>query len=59
MFSNRAIIRKILKNLDELETQYQKLSQETRDELEREFQGGTLILLKNMQRNFSDLTKKR
>lgn len=53
------IIRKILKNLDELETQYQELSGETKNELEREFEGGTLILLKNMQRNFSDLINKR
>lgn len=53
------IFKKILKNLDELETQYQELSGETRDELEREFQGGTLNLLKKMQRNFSDMTKKR
>jgi len=53
------IIRKILKNLDELETQYQELSGETKNELEREFEGGTLNLLKKMQRNFSDMTKKR
>jgi len=53
------IIRKILKNLDELETQYQELSGETKNELEREFEGGTLNLLKNMQRNFSDLINKR
>ena len=44
------IYKKILKNLDELETQYQELSGETRDELEREFQGGTLNLLKKLQR---------
>ena len=50
---------KILKKLDELETLYQDLSGETRDELEREFEGGTLNLLKKMQRNFVDMIKKR
>lgn len=49
------LLKKILKNLDELETQYQELTQETRLELERDFEGGTLILLKGMQRNFLDM----
>ena len=52
------LLKKILKKLDELETLFQALSLATRDELEREFEGGTLNLLKKMQRNFSDMTKK-
>ncbi|HQJ60107.1 MAG TPA: hypothetical protein PKV35_03870 [bacterium] len=52
-------VRKIIKKLDEVETLFQALSQETKDELEREFEGGTLNLLKKLQRNFNDLTKER
>ena len=52
------LLKKILKNLDEIETLIQALSGETKNELEREFEGGTLNLLKKMQRNFSDMTKK-
>lgn len=52
-------VRKIIKKLDEVETLFQALSQETKDELEREFEGGTKMYLINMQRNFNDLTKKR
>ena len=49
---------KIVQKLDEVETLFQALSQETRLELEKEFEGETLILLKKMQRNFSDMIKK-
>jgi hypothetical protein len=52
-------VRKIIKKLDEVETLFQALSQETKDELEREFEGGTKMYLINMQRNFNDLTKER
>ncbi|HPG35767.1 MAG TPA: hypothetical protein PLW37_11110 [bacterium] len=52
-------VRKIIKKLDEVETLFQALSQKTKDELEREFEGGTKMYLINMQRNFNDLTKER
>ena len=38
-------VRKIIKKLDEVETLFQALSQETKDELEREFEGGTKMYL--------------
>jgi len=56
---NLKTVRKIIKKLDEVETLFQALSQETKDELEREFEGGTKMYLINMQRNFNDLTKER
>jgi len=56
---NLKTVRKIIKKLDEVETLFQALSQETKDELEREFEGGTKMYLINIQRNFNDLTKKR
>lgn len=51
-------VRTILKKLDEVETLFKALSQETKNELEREFEGGTKMFLIRIQRNFNDLTKK-